>query len=179
MHRAPTLGAQGWCCGRARRAQGPGTGGFGRSTQGHGLGRGCGPGHRAHRGKAEDKEGIPVTKLGRLVKDVKIKSLEAIDLFSLPTRESEITDSFLGASLRDEVWKTLPVQKQTPAGHRTRLKALVAVGDDNGHVGLGGASEGAATAFGGAAILATLSGILCGEATGGARAASPTLSHAR
>ena len=30
-----------------------------------------------------------------------------------------------------------PVQKQTSAGQRTRFKAYVAVGDSNGHVGLG------------------------------------------
>ncbi|MBZ3888944.1 40S ribosomal protein S2 [Sciurus carolinensis] len=66
--------------------------------------------------KAEDKEWIPVTKLGRLVKDMKIKSLEEIYLFSLPIKESEIMDFFLGVSLKDEVLKIMPVQKQTPAG---------------------------------------------------------------
>ena len=30
-----------------------------------------------------------------------------------------------------------PVQKQTRAGQRTRFKAVVVVGDSNGHVGLG------------------------------------------
>lgn len=44
--------------------------------------------------KAEDKEWIPVTKLGRLVKDMKIKCLEEICLFSLPIKESEIIDFF-------------------------------------------------------------------------------------
>ena len=33
--------------------------------------------------KADDKDWIPVTKLGCLVKDMKIKSLEDIYLFSL------------------------------------------------------------------------------------------------
>merc|ERR1712021_319745 len=36
-----------------------------------------------------------------------------------------------------EVLKIKPVQKQTRAGQRTRFKAIVAVGDENGHVGLG------------------------------------------
>lgn len=33
--------------------------------------------------------------------------------------------------------KILPVQKHTRVGLRTRFKAFVAVGDANGHVGLG------------------------------------------
>merc|ERR1712176_1508400 len=99
------------------------------SAGGRGRGRG--------RGKPEDKEWTPVTKLGRLVKDLKIKSLEQIYLYSLPIKEFEIIDFFLGPSLKDEVLKIMPVQKQTRAGQRTRFKAFVAIGDYNGHVGLG------------------------------------------
>merc|ERR1711879_1048529 len=42
-----------------------------------------------------------------------------------------------GPKLQDEVMKIMPVQKQTTAGQRTRFKAFVAVGDGDGHVGLG------------------------------------------
>ena len=31
----------------------------------------------------------------------------------------------------------MPVQKQTSAGQRTRFKAFVAVGDQDGHIGVG------------------------------------------
>jgi len=79
----------------------------------------------------------PVTKLGRLVKNKKIVSLEDIFLFSLPIKEYQIVDYFLKDELKDEVMKVMPVQKQTTAGQRTRFKAFVAVGDCNGHVGLG------------------------------------------
>ena len=52
----------------------------------------------------------------------------------------------------------MPVQKQTRAGQRTRFKAFVAIGDYDGHIGLGvKCSKEVATAIRGAIILAKLS----------------------
>jgi len=79
---------------------------------------------------------MPVTKLGRLVKAGKITSIEEIFLHSLPVKEAPIVDYFL-KDLKDEVMKIMPVQKQSAAGQRTRFKAFIAVGDSNGHIGLG------------------------------------------
>ncbi|KAF9389124.1 40S ribosomal protein, partial [Podila verticillata] len=63
-------------------------GGFGR---GRGRGGDRGRGRGRGRGGKEDKETwTPVTKLGRLVKDRKIQSIEQIYLFSLPIKEYQI-----------------------------------------------------------------------------------------
>jgi len=107
---------------------------------------------------------MPVTKLGRLVKDNKIPSLETIYTFSLPIKEAEIIDHFLPGApkvdppiLKDEVMKIMPVQKQTRAGQRTKFKAFVVVGDSNGHIGLGvKCAKEVATAIRGAIIAAKL-----------------------
>ncbi|KAF9942405.1 40S ribosomal protein [Mortierella alpina] len=132
-----------------------GRGGFGRG-RGRGGDRGRGRG-RGRGGKDEKETWTPVTKLGRLVKDRKIQSIEQIYLFSLPIKEYQIVDYFL-PSLKDEVMKIMPVQKQTRAGQRTRFKAFVVIGDSNGHVGLGvKCSKEVATAIRGAIILAKLS----------------------
>ena len=80
---------------------------------------------------------MPCTKLGRLVRDGKIRSMEQVFLFSLPIKEYQITDLFMKDTLKDEVMQIMPVQKQTSAGQRTRFKCVVAVGDYNGHIGMG------------------------------------------
>ena len=82
-------------------------GGFGsRGDRGGDRGRGRGGRRGPRRGgnKSEEKEWQPVTKLGRLVKAGKIKSMEEIYLHSLPIKEYQIVDFFL-PKLKDEVMK--------------------------------------------------------------------------
>jgi small subunit ribosomal protein S2e len=86
------------------------------------------------------------------VKSKKILKLEDIYLHSLPIKgtfsftkllisiEYQIIDFFYAEEkdkLKDEVMKIMSVQKQTSAGQRTRFKAIVGLGDNDGHVGLG------------------------------------------
>lgn len=147
--------------GRGGRGEGrgEGRGGFGRGGdgRGRGRGRGRGGGRGGRRGRDEENVWTPVTKLGRLVKEQKIGSIEEIFLFSLPVKEAEIIDYFLKDKLQDEVMKIMPVQKQSSAGQRTRFKAFVAVGDSAGHIGLGvKCSSEVATAIRGAITAAKL-----------------------
>eukprot|EP01018_Ginkgo_biloba_P032230 Gb_04609 [translate_table: standard] len=132
--------------------------GFGRGGRGGDRGRGDRRGGRRGPRREEEEKWVPVTKLGRLIKEGKIKSLEQIYLFSLAVKEHQIVEHLIGPGLKDEVMKIMPVQKQTRAGQRTRFKAFVVVGDGNGHVGLGvKCSKEVATAIRGAIILAKLS----------------------
>lgn len=131
-------------------------GGFGRGFGGRGdRGRGR---RRPRQRKDEEEKWVPCTKLGRLVQQGKIKTLEQIYMFSLPVKEKKIVEEFLKDSLKDEVMKIMPVQKQTRAGQRTRFKAFVIVGDSKGHVGLGvKCAKEVATAIRGAIVLAKMS----------------------
>jgi hypothetical protein len=93
-------------------------GGFGsRGDRGGDRGdRGRGRGRRGPRrgaNKNEEKEWQPVTKLGRLVKDGKIKSMEEIYLHSLPIKEYQIVDFFL-PKLKDEVMKVWAIFADAP-----------------------------------------------------------------
>ena len=83
------------------------------------------------------EEWIPVTKLGRLVSQGLIENIEEVYKFSLPIKEFQIIDKLLKNKLKEEVMKVQLVQKMTTAGQRTRVKAVVLVGDYQGHLGLG------------------------------------------
>lgn len=127
----------------------------GKGEFGKGFGKGGKKGGKKGK-KGKNKKGgeaawVPMTKLGRLVKDGKITTIEQIYLHSLAIKEYQIVEQFfpkasggargapeLGAGiLCDDVMKIMPVQKQTTAGQRNRFKAFVAIGDGSGHVGLG------------------------------------------
>jgi len=102
--------------------------------------RGGRPGGRPMGRGRQEEEWKPTTKLGRLVKSGKVTSFEEIFRFAIPIKEPQIVDHLVKRNqntLKDEVMKVKPVQKQTKAGQRTRFKAWVLIGDEAGHIGLG------------------------------------------
>lgn len=80
---------------------------------------------------------VPKTKVGKMVQAGQIVSLEDIFTQGLKIKEPEIIDILL-PGLRQEVLGIGFVQKQTDAGEKSRFKAIVAVGNGTGFLGVGG-----------------------------------------
>jgi small subunit ribosomal protein S5 len=79
---------------------------------------------------------IPRTKLGKMILEGKISSIEELFMEGLKIRESEIVDVLL-PDLQEEVINIGLVQKQTDAGEKSQFRAIVVVGNRDGYVGLG------------------------------------------
>ena len=77
----------------------------------------------------------PKTRLGTMVKQGKITSIEQIFANNLPIKEIEIIDVLI-PDLKYEVLSFNLVQKQTDAGETSRFQVLVAVGNMNGYLSL-------------------------------------------
>ena len=84
------------------------------------------------------EEWKPRTRLGRLVQEGQISSLEEAFAEGYKVREPQIVDLLL-PNIEEEVIDVGIVQKQTDAGEKTRFKAIVAVGNGDGYLGLGSA----------------------------------------
>ncbi|MHA1229503.1 MAG: 30S ribosomal protein S5 [Candidatus Helarchaeota archaeon] len=81
----------------------------------------------------------PKTRVGRLVKEGYITSIDELFRNVLCIREPEIVDILL-PNLKEEVLDINLVQKQTDAGEKSRFKATVAVGTA-GFLGIGEAKN--------------------------------------
>jgi small subunit ribosomal protein S5 len=79
---------------------------------------------------------VPRTKLGRMVLEGKISSIEELFMEGHKIRESEIVNVLL-PDLQEEVINIGLVQKQTDAGEKSQFRAIVVVGNRDGYVGLG------------------------------------------
>jgi small subunit ribosomal protein S5 len=79
---------------------------------------------------------VPRTKLGKMVLDGTISSIEELFMEGLKIREPEIVDVLL-PDIQEEVINIGLVQKQTDAGEKSQFRAVVVVGNRDGYVGLG------------------------------------------
>jgi small subunit ribosomal protein S5 len=82
------------------------------------------------------QEWKPRTRLGKLILEGRISSIEEVFMEGLKIREPEIVDVLL-PDLQEEVLNINLVQKQTDAGEKSRFKSIVAVGNRDGYIGLG------------------------------------------
>jgi len=111
---------------------------------------------RQHPREFSIEEWVPVTSVGHMVKNGQITSIMDLFQLSLPIKEPEIIDVLL-PNLQEEVIDINLVQKQTDAGEKSRFKATVIVGNEDGFVGIG---EGKAPEIGPAIRKAILRGKL-------------------
>ena len=79
---------------------------------------------------------VPRTQLGKMIQEGRVTSIEEVFMGGLQLRESQIVDVLL-PDLQEEVININLVQKQTDAGEKSRFKAIVAVGNRDGYLGLG------------------------------------------
>lgn len=84
----------------------------------------------------EEEEWIPLTRLGRLVKEGQVTSMSEAINSGLPLKEPQIVDALL-PELKDEVLDINMVQRMTDSGRRVKFRAVVIVGNQDGFVGLG------------------------------------------
>ena len=82
------------------------------------------------------EEWTPRTRVGWMVKEGKITSIDQIFALNLPIMEPEIVDILL-PNLKYEILDVVLVQKMTDAGRISRFRVVVAAGNENGYVGVG------------------------------------------
>jgi len=75
-------------------------------------------------------EGLSLVKAGQ------ITSIEEYFERGYKIRDPQVVDLLLSKQ-REELVALSPVQKQTDAGEKTRIRAVVVIGDEEGHVGVG------------------------------------------
>ncbi len=80
---------------------------------------------------------VPKTRIGKMIQEGRITSIEEIFMGGMQLKEPQIVDTLL-PDLQEEVININLVQKQTDAGEKSRFKAIVAVGNRDGYIGLGG-----------------------------------------
>ncbi|VVB91332.1 30S ribosomal protein S5 [uncultured archaeon] len=81
-------------------------------------------------------EWFPQTRLGKLVKEGQVTTMNEALESGLPIRESQIVDALI-PEIRDEVLDINMVQRMTDSGRRVKFRATVIVGNGDGFIGIG------------------------------------------
>jgi small subunit ribosomal protein S5 len=81
-------------------------------------------------------EWIPRTRLGKMVKEGKIKSISDVLGTHMPIREPGIVDTLV-SNIEDEVIEVKMVQKMSDSGRKVKFAATVVIGNRDGYVGMG------------------------------------------
>jgi len=76
----------------------------------------------------------PRTRLGRMVQDGDVDTMEGALDSGLPLKEPEIVDQLL-PGLQDEVLDINMVQRMTDSGRRVKFRCVVAIGNRDGYLG--------------------------------------------
>jgi SSU ribosomal protein S5P len=76
----------------------------------------------------------PRTRLGRMVQDGDITTMQQALNSGLPLKESELVDQLL-PGLEDEVLDINMVQRMTDSGRRVKFRCVVAIGNRDGYLG--------------------------------------------
>jgi small subunit ribosomal protein S5 len=91
--------------------------------------------HERRMGGRVSETWAPRTSLGKMIQEGRISSIEEIFMEGMKIREPEIVDLLI-PDLQEEVIYVSLVQKQTDAGEKSQFKAIVAVGNRDGYIGL-------------------------------------------
>jgi small subunit ribosomal protein S5 len=83
-----------------------------------------------------ESEWIPKTRLGILVKEGQVTSMEEALKSGLPIKEYQLVDQLL-PELKEEVLDINMVQRMTDSGRRVKFRATVVVGNEDGFIGMG------------------------------------------
>jgi len=78
----------------------------------------------------------PRTELGRMVKEGRVRTIDEIFANNWIIKEPEIVDALL-PNLKQEILSINIVQRQTHAGERSQFQVVIAVGNEDGFVGVG------------------------------------------
>ncbi|MFQ6119759.1 MAG: 30S ribosomal protein S5 [Methanosarcinales archaeon] len=82
------------------------------------------------------EEWNPQTRLGKLVQEGQVTTIDEALESGLPIKEPQIIDALL-PDLSEEVLDINMVQRMTDSGRRVKFRAMVVIGNKNGYVGLG------------------------------------------